>query len=88
MPSFEKFLKTEEHKAHATAIAIILPLSIVSIFIYFKDVNVDLKTVLAISLGGVLGGFLGAKYLKKIPSKWLHRIFGAFMIIAAWRLIL
>ena len=88
MPSLEKFLKMEEHKAHATAIATILPLSIVSIFIYFKGINVDLKTIIVISLGGLLGGFIGAKYLKKIPSKWLHKIFGLFMLVGAWRLIL
>ncbi|WP_250279002.1 TSUP family transporter [[Clostridium] colinum] len=88
VPSLEKFLKMEEHKAHSTAIAIVLPLSIVSIFIYCKGVNIDIKSVVIISLGGLLGGLLGAKYLKKIPSNWLHKIFGLFMLIGAWRLIL
>ncbi len=88
VPSFERFLKIEEHKAHSTAIAVILPLSIVSIFIYFKGTDVDLKTVFIVSLGGLLGGFIGAKYLKKIPANWLHKIFGIFMIIGAWRMIL
>ena len=40
------------------------------------------------SLGGILGGFLGAKYLKKVPAKYLHKIFGAFMLLGAYRLIL
>ena len=88
VPSLERFLNMEEHKAHATTIAIILPISIVSIFLYFRNVNVDIKQILIVSLGGILGGFLGAKYLKKIPSKWLHKIFGIFMIIGAWRLII
>ena len=48
----------EEHKAHSTTIAIILPLSIVSIFIYFKGIDVDLKQVISVSLGGILGGFI------------------------------
>lgn len=88
VPSLERFLKMEEHKAHSTAIAIILPLSIVSIFIYTRNVDIPIKVVLIICLGGLLGGFLGAKYLKKIPSKWLHKIFGIFMLIGAWRMIL
>lgn len=88
VPSLERFLKMEEHKAHSTTIAIILPLSIVSIFIYFNGINVDFKEVLWVSLGGILGGFLGAKYLKKVPSKYLHKIFGAFMLLGAFRLIL
>ena len=78
----------EEHKAHSTAIAVILPLSLASIFIYFKGIDVDYKSVIIVSLGGVIGGFIGAKYLKKIPAKWLHKIFGIFMLIGAWRMIL
>lgn len=87
VPALERFLNYEEHKAHATAISIILPLSIVSMFIYLKGANIDFKTVLFISSGGVIGGFIGAKFLKNIPSKWLHKIFGIFMIIASWRMI-
>lgn len=88
VPCLEKFLKIEEHKAHATAIAIILPLSILSMFIYLKYSSIDLKTTLSVSIGGMIGGFLGAKFLKKIPSKWLHKIFGVFMLLGAWRMIL
>lgn len=32
VPCLEKFMKTEPHKAHATAIAIILPLTVISAF--------------------------------------------------------
>ena len=88
VPSLERFLKMEEHKAHSTTIAIILPLSIVSIFIYFNGIDIDIKQVIVVSLGGILGGFIGAKYLKKIPAKWLHKIFGIFMLLGAWSLIL
>jgi uncharacterized membrane protein YfcA len=41
-----------------------------------------------VCIGGVIGGYLGAKFLGKISSKWLHRIFGLFMIIAAVRMII
>ncbi len=88
VPALEKFLNFEEHKAHATAIAVILPLSILSAFIYLKGSNLEYLKVIIISIGGMLGGYLGAKFLKKIPSKWLHKIFGIFMLIASWRMIL
>lgn len=87
VPGLEKFLNFEEHKAHATTIAVILPLSILSMFVYLKGVNINYINVIIISLGGMLGGYLGAKFLKKIPAKWLHKIFGGFMLIAAWRMI-
>ena len=87
VPAMERFLGVKTHKAHATAVAIILPLSILSAFLYAKG-GLDIKTVLLVSAGGVVGGFIGAKLLSKFSSKWLHKIFGLFMIAAAVRMIL
>lgn len=88
VPAMEKFLDVETHKAHATAIAIILPLSILSTFIYGKGVDIDWKLVIYVSIGGVVGGYIGAKFLNKISSNSLHKIFGIFMIVAAVRMII
>lgn len=88
VPGMERFLDTEEHKAHATAIAIILPLSLLSIGIYLWKTDVLWKTALWASAGGVIGGFLGAKLLNKVSGIWLHRIFGLFMLVAAVRMML
>lgn len=84
----ERFLKMEEHKAHSTAIAIMLPLSLVSIFIYSKGMQIDISHIIYICIGGVIGGIVGATCLKKISSLWLHRIFGFVMLICSWRIIL
>ncbi len=86
--AFEKFLKIEPHKSHATVIALILPLSIISAFVYLKKVEIEWMSVLWVSVGGIIGGYIGASVLNKIPVKWLHRIFGAFMIAAAVRMML
>ncbi|MFI3175830.1 MAG: sulfite exporter TauE/SafE family protein [Bacillota bacterium] len=88
VPSMEKFLKLEEHKAHATAIAIILPLSVISLIIYAWESSILFSVALITSIGGVIGGTIGAKLLGKISSVWLHRIFGIFMLVAAVRLVI
>ena len=88
VPAMERFLKIEPHKAHATAIAIILPLSVLSMFIYLKNGGLDWFNVISVSLGGMAGGFVGAKLLNKVSDKWLHKIFGAFMIAAAVKRVL
>lgn len=87
VPALEKFLKVETHKAHATAIAIILPLSVLSALIYLRGVQMDWKMALYVSAGGVAGGYTGALLLSKISAKWLHKIFGLFIIAAAVRMI-
>ncbi len=88
VPTMERFLKTEEHKAHATAIAVILPLCVISAFLYVRNIDVIWKTIIFVSIGGVIGGYVGARLLGKISAKWLHIIFGAFMIIAGVKMIL
>jgi len=84
----QKIFKVEVHKAHATTIAVILPISIVCSFVYIFGVEgIEMMTVIYISAGGVVGGHLGAKYLKKIPGKMLHKIFGVFLIITGLMMI-
>lgn len=87
VPALEKFFDVKAQKAHATTIAVILPLSVLSSFIYLRGGDIDWKITLYISIGGVIGGVIGAKFLSKISGKWLHRIFGFFMIAAAVRMI-
>jgi len=84
----EKFLNTEAHKAHASAIAVIFPLSVLSTFIYANKVNLDWTVILYVSIGGIAGGYIGSKLLNRLSSVWLHRIFGLFMVIAGVRSIL
>jgi len=88
VPAFEKILGLEPHKSHATVITLILPLSILSAIIYCQKVDIEWVKVLWVSIGGIGGGYIGATILKKISTKWLHRIFGACMIAAAVRMIL
>ncbi|KAF5084206.1 sulfite exporter TauE/SafE family protein [Anaerotignum sp.] len=88
VPAMERFLDVEEHKAHATAISIILPLSLLSLIIYCWKTDVAWSIALWASTGGIAGGFVGARLLSKLSGIWLHRIFGLFMIVAAVRMIL
>ncbi|MDD2502990.1 MAG: sulfite exporter TauE/SafE family protein [Clostridia bacterium] len=88
VPAMVHILKLDEHDAHATAIAVILPLVGISSYIYFKNGFLDFSTSWPVAAGGAVGGALGASLLNRIPSKWLHRIFGLFMIAAAVRMII
>ena len=88
VPAMERFLGVEEHKAHATAISIILPLSVLSLCIYWWQSPIMWQIALWASLGGSVGSVVGAKLLPKIQGVWLHRIFGGFMLVASIRLIL
>lgn len=88
VPFLERYLDVEEHEAHATAISVILPLSVISSMVYIKSGVIDWSSLMYVAIGGTVGGLVGAKLLGRIPAKWLHRIFGAVMIIAAVRMLM
>ena len=83
-----KKLGLEQKSAHANAVAVILPISILSAALYlFKD-YVTLSQAIIYMPTGVIGAFCGAYLLKKISPEWLKRIFGIFMVYAGTRLLL
>ena len=88
VPSMIHILKVDEHDAHATAIAIILPLLLISSFVYFRRGFLDLNKGIPVAAGGVIGGIAGAFLLHRIPERWLRKVFALFMIAAAVRMII
>lgn len=87
VPALIFLLGMDDHKAHATAISIILPLSIISTIIYFSNRSIPFKIALPVTIGGVLGSYIGAKTLNKIPVNILRKIFGSVIVYTAVRMI-
>ena len=75
-------------KAHATAIAIILPLSLISGAVYLAKGAADPSVILPSCAGVFVGGIVGALLLKKINSRGLPLLFYALMIAAGLKLSL
>lgn len=88
VPCLVFLMDIEDHKAHATAISIILPLSLISSFIYFRHDVVDLQLTLKVAIGSVAGALAGSCILNRFSANALRKIFGIFMIIAALRMVL
>jgi len=87
VPAMVMLLGADDHKAHATAISIILPLTVVSAYFYISSNMVDWALTFKTVLGGLAGGYIGAKLLNICPSNLLRKIFAVFMIIAALRML-
>jgi len=87
VPFLEKFLKLDPRKSHATAILIILGFTIVSLLFYGFSGTLDYSLAIKVSIGGVIGGLLGAKLLSRLSFGSIHKIFGLFMIAAAVRMV-
>lgn len=74
-------------KAHATAIAVILPASLVSGAVYFAGGLVPLNLLVPTALGVVLGGYFGAKLLGVVPERILNFVFALLMVLAGAKML-
>ena len=78
----------EPRKAHATSIAIILPLSLISGGLYLlQGVALDSSQLWTVIPAGLIGAAGGAFLLMKLKNRLLKRIFGVIMILSALRLL-
>ena len=87
VPLLEKLLKVETKKAHATSISIILPLSVLSAFLYLNHGHLDFYTALKYVPFGIIGAIVGGCLLKKFSNKFLKKTFAVLLIFAAIRMV-
>lgn len=86
VPALNIIMQSEVHKSHATAIAVILPLTVVSTVIYILHGITDWPLTIKVGTGSIIGGYIGASILNKIKPSLLKKIFGLFMIAASVRM--
>lgn len=87
VPMLTFLLKRESKKAHATALLIILPLSIVSGLFYISFGNLNLNIGIPVMIGVVVGGAFGALFLSKLSSKIITIIFSVLMAGAGIKML-
>jgi len=78
----------DTNSAHANSVAVIVPLSAFSATLYLLNGTVKFSDALPYIPSGLIGSAVGAFLLHRIPSKWLRRIFGGFVLWAGVRLLL
>ncbi len=87
VPAMVILLKVNDHTAHATAISVILPLTVLSAFLYVSGDFADWSITWKVILGGIAGGFAGARLLKVLPESLLRKVFAVFIIAGAIRMM-
>lgn len=72
----------DEKTAHATAILIILPVSLFSFILYAIGGFYEPAVLVPTAIGVSVGGALGAKLLGKLPTKIVNLIFAGLQFLA------
>ena len=78
----------DEKRAHATAILLILPVSLLSFILYVWQGFYDPSVLIPTAIGVTAGGFLGAQLLGKLPVKTVNLVFAALQAAAGVFLLL
>ncbi len=80
VPLLEKGMSVSVKSSHATAIAIILPMSAASAVAYVANGYFEWLPVIAVSAACIVGGIVGALLLKKLPAQLVGVIFALMML--------
>ena len=78
----------EQKSAHANAVAVILPITVISAILYLVKGSVDFSDSFAFIPTGLLGSVIATFALQKFSNKLLQKIFAVFMIYAGIRLLM
>ncbi len=87
VPTFIYLLNIEPKKARGTSLWCMLIMVITTGIFYFKNHYIHWDIGLLCAIGGVLGGYIGAKVLKKLPDYILKIIFLCFILYYSYRML-
>ena len=87
VPMLIKFCKLDDKRAFASAIAIIFPICIISILVYFLNGTFPIQQAAPYLIGGFIGGTLGGILFKKVSAALLHKLFGLIILWGGIRLL-
>lgn len=88
VPFLEKIIKIPTKKAHATAIAVIAPVTLFSACVYLFRGAAPFPELWFASGGVLAGGAAGAVLLKKLPSWIVGGLFSVLMVAAGVKLMI
>jgi uncharacterized membrane protein YfcA len=88
VPLMTFFLGFTIHQAVGTSLLIIIPTSLIGVWVHAAQGHVQLKTALLIASFAIFGAWLGAHFSGKIDPILLKRIFAVFLVAIRNRLFI
>src|SRR5579872_1453328 len=88
VPALVYLLGFSQHQATGTSLGILLlPAGIFAVMNYYKKGYIDIRVVLLIFTGFLVGGYLGSKISLNIPEGTLKKIFAVILVLIAGRVL-
>lgn len=88
VPALVFFLGFTQHQAQGTSLGILLlPAGIFAVMNYYKKGYIDVKVVLLLFVGFLVGGFLGSKLSLNMPEAVLKKVFAVALVLIAAKVL-
>ena len=88
VPVLKLMLDLEDKEAHATTVLIMAIISVPTLIIYITTLPVNWGSTALVTLGVVIGGFVGSKLLKKLSNNTINIAFIILMFLASLKMLL
>ncbi len=83
VPAMVVLLRFEQHRAHATSLAAIVPIAIVGALVFGRADSVDLGAAVVLGAGSLLGVQAGTRLMNRLSNERLAVAFGVFLVLVA-----
>jgi hypothetical protein len=90
IPALVFFWGFGQKSAQGTALAVMVPMTLLGALRYWKNPEVDmsLTIILLIVLGALVGVLAGTELASRLPNQVLRKVFATFLLIAAVRMFI
>jgi uncharacterized membrane protein YfcA len=89
VPALVLLLGFDQKTAQGTSLAmILLPTGIFGVWNYYQKGMVDIKAVLVLAAGFVIGAYFGSKLAISLPEDAVKKVFGVLLLLVAAKFLL
>jgi len=88
VPALVFLLGFSQHQAQGTSLGILLlPAGIFAVLNYYQKGFIDIKVVLLLFVGFLVGGWLGSKLSLSLPEALLKKVFACALVLIAVKVL-
>jgi len=89
IPALVYIFGLTQHQAQGTTLAIMVPpIGLLAALRYYYNGDVNIPIAVFVAIGFLVGGLIGASFVKPIPDLILKKIFGIFLMLIKIKMIL